>query len=199
MPDRVFTQEEKEKLRQIMLQAGFPLIKKYGVTHTSVEKIADAAGIAKGTFYHFWKNKEEYMAELIHYHRITTYPKIIGEDVIAGKRKLGREDARAYLRAMVDKEISIYPHLSLADEARLTSKTGSFDPDAKKESAIAAELLRYLENVRKDVDLLLLANLIKVLVLTSEAKEELHESVYEKTLDTLIDGILDQVFEQEVM
>lgn len=196
MPDRVFTQEEKEKLRQIMLQAGFPLIKKYGMTHTTVEKIADAAGIAKGTFYHFWKNKEEYMAELIHYHRITTYPKLIGADVIARKRKLEREDARAYLRAMVDKEISIYPHLSLADEARLTSKTGSFDPDAKKESAIAAELLGYLENVRKDVDLLLLANLIKVLVLTSEAKEELHESVYEKTLDTLIDGILDQVFEQ---
>ena len=199
MPDRVFTQEEKEKLRQIMLQAGFPLIKKYGVTHTSVEKIAESAGIAKGTFYHFWKNKEEYIAELIHYHRITTYPKLIGDDVLSGKRKLGRKDARAYLRAMVDKDISIYPHLSLADEARLTSITGSFDPDAKKESAIAAELLRYLENVRKDVDLLLLANLIKVLVLTSEAKEELHENVYEKTLDTLIDGILDQVFEQEVM
>ena len=199
MPDRVFTQEEKEKLRQIMLQAGFPLIKKYGVTHTSVEKIADAAGIAKGTFYHFWKNKEEYMAELIQYHRITKYPKLIGEDVIAGKRKLGREDARAYLRAMVDKEISIYPHLSLADEARLTSKTGSFDPDAKKESTIAAGLLGYLENVRGDVDLLLLANMIKVLVLTAEAKEELHESVYEKTIDTLIDCILDHVFERKDM
>ena len=196
MPDRVFTQEEKEKLRQIMLQAGFPLIKKYGMTHTTVEKIADAAGIAKGTFYHFWKNKEEYIADLIRYHRITTFPKFIGEDVLKGKRKLGREDARAYLRAMVDKEISIYPHLSLADEARLTSKTGSFDPDAKKESAIAAGLLGYLENVRGDVDLLLLANMIKVLVLTAEAKEELHESVYEKTIDTLIDCILDHVFEQ---
>ena len=196
MPDRVFTQEEKEKLRQIMLQAGFPMIRKYGITHTTVEKIADAARIAKGTFYHFWKNKEEYLAELIHYHRITTFPKLIGEDVLTGKKKLGRKDARAYLRAMVDKEISIYPHLSLADEARITSKSNNFEPDEKKESAIAAGLLGYLENVRGDVDLLLLANMIKVLVLTAEAKEELHESVYEKTIDTLIDCILDHVFEQ---
>lgn len=197
MPDRVFTQEEKEKLRQIMLQAGFPLIKKYGMTHTTVEKIADAAGIAKGTFYHFWKNKEEYIAELIRYHRITTIPKFIGEDVLKGKRKLGREDARTYLRAMVDKEVSIYPHLSLADEARLTSKTDSFDPDEMKESAITAGLLGYLENVRPDVDFLLLANMTKVLVLTAEARNELHESVYEKTIDTLIDCILDHVFEKQ--
>ncbi len=37
----------------------------------------------------------------------------------------------------------------------------------------------------------------KILVLTAEAKEELHESVYEKTIDTIIDGILDLIFEKE--
>ena len=54
-----------------------------------------------------------------------------------------------------------------------------------------------LDNVRPDVNLLLLANMTKILVLTAEAKEELHESVYEKTIDTIIDGILDLIFEKE--
>ena len=36
----------------------------------------------------------------------------------------------------------------------------------------------------------------KILVLTAEAKEELHESVYEKTIDTIIDGILNLIFEE---
>ena len=195
MPDRVFTVEDKEKLRLVMLEAGFPLIKQYGVLHTTVEKIADAAGIAKGTFYHFWKNKEEYLADLIRYHRVTTIPKIVGEDVLKGKRKLGREEVRSCLRAMVDKEISIYPYMTISDEARLMEKTNDFNPDEKKESAIAAGLLGYLQNVKKDVDLLLLANMVKVLVLTSEARDELHESTYEKTIDALIDCILDQIFE----
>ena len=65
MPERVFTNEQRDELRTAMLEAGFPLIKEFGVTHTTISKITNAAGIAKGTFYHFWKNKEEYLVELI--------------------------------------------------------------------------------------------------------------------------------------
>ncbi|MCR5633987.1 MAG: TetR/AcrR family transcriptional regulator, partial [Lachnospiraceae bacterium] len=67
MPTRVFTEEEKVQIKLIMLETGFPLLKKYGMTHTTISKITEAAGIAKGTFYHFWKNKEEYLADLILY------------------------------------------------------------------------------------------------------------------------------------
>ncbi len=50
MPDRVFTSEQRDELRMVMLETGFPLIKEYGVTHTTISKITDKAGIAKGTF-----------------------------------------------------------------------------------------------------------------------------------------------------
>ena len=46
MPDRVFTSEQRDELRMVMLEAGFPLIKEYGVTHTTISKITDKAGIA---------------------------------------------------------------------------------------------------------------------------------------------------------
>ena len=45
MPVRVFDKDEKEILRIKMLDSGFPLIKEYGVIHTSVARIAKAAGI----------------------------------------------------------------------------------------------------------------------------------------------------------
>ena len=196
MPDRVFTSEQRDELRLVMLEAGFPLIKEFGVTHTTITKITEAAGIAKGTFYHFWKNKEEYLADLIKYHRQKMIPKLIPEDVLTGKRKLGREDARVYFRHLVDKDMSIYAHMTLEDESNLIHKTSDFDPDEEKESSIAINLLSMLEGVRTDVDFLLLANMTKILVLTAEAKEELHESAYEKTIDTLIEGILDLIFEK---
>lgn len=197
MPTRVFTEEEKGQIKIIMLEAGFPLLKKYGMTHTTISKITEAAGIAKGTFYHFWKNKEEYMADLILYHRQKMIPVLISEDVLKGKRKLGEEDARKYLQAVVDEEISIYPHLTLEDEARLFKNTDIFEPDIDKESTITGELLRHLDNVRKDVNLPLIANMTKLLVIASESRAELHEAVYKETIDTLVDTILNLVFERE--
>ena len=196
MPKRVFAEDERNQLKLTMLEEGFPLLKKYGMTHTTISKITEAAGIAKGTFYHFWNNKEEYMADLIMYHRQKMIPVLISEDVMAGKRKLGEEDARRYLHAVVDEEISIYPHLTLEDEAKLFKNTDSFVPDIEKESAITRELLEYLENVRKDVNLPLIANMTKLLVIASESKEELLEKVYKQTIDTLVDAILNLIFEK---
>ncbi len=197
MPTRVFSEEEREQIRQQMLEAGFPLLKEYGMTHTSISKITEAAGIAVGTFYKFWKNKEAYMAELISYHAHKMMPGLIGAEAIAGKRKLGREDAARYLRAVVDENISIYPHMTLEDEAGLLRATNAFVPDLAKESAVAESLLQYLDHVRTDVNLGLVANLTKVLVLTAESREELHESAYRETLEVQIDTILNLIFEEE--
>lgn len=197
MPTRVFSEEEREQIRQQMLEAGFPLLKEYGMTHTSISKITEAAGIAVGTFYKFWKNKEAYMAELISYHAHKMMPGLIGAEAIAGKRKLGREDAARYLRAVVDENISIYPHMTLEDEARLLRATNAFVPDLAKESAVAESLLQYLDHVRTDVNLGLVANLTKVLVLTAESREELHESAYRETLEVQIETILNLIFEEE--
>lgn len=197
MPTRVFSEEEREQIRQQMLEAGFPLLKEYGMTHTSISKITEAASIAVGTFYKFWKNKEAYMAELISYHAHKMMPGLIGAEAIAGKRKLGREDAARYLRAVVDENISIYPHMTLEDEAGLLRATNAFVPDLAKESAVAESLLQYLDHVRADVNLGLVANLTKVLVLTAESREELHVSAYRETLEVQIDTILNLVFEEE--
>jgi AcrR family transcriptional regulator len=194
MPDRVFTNEQRDELRTAMLEAGFPLIKEYGVTHTTISKLTNAAGIAKGTFYHFWKNKEEYLVALIRYHRQKMLPLLLGEDVLSGKRKLGKEDVRLYFRYLVDKEKSIYAHMTLEDESKLMQETSDFEPNEKKESFIATQLLGMIDGVKKDVDLLLLANMTKILVLTAEAKDELHESAYEKTIDTILDKIMELIF-----
>ena len=56
-------------------------------------------------------------------------------------------------------------------------------------------LLSYLEHVRADVNLGLVANLCKVLIITVESRVELHEAVYEETLRVQIETILDLIFE----
>ncbi len=42
MPTRVFTEEEKSQIKLIMLEAGFPLLKKYGMRVLSVHQQSDS-------------------------------------------------------------------------------------------------------------------------------------------------------------
>ncbi|MBQ6025221.1 MAG: TetR/AcrR family transcriptional regulator [Lachnospiraceae bacterium] len=195
MPIRVFKEEEKESLKLKMLQAGFPLLQKYGMTHTSVAKITEAAGIAVGTFYHFFKNKEEYMYELIRFQRVNGIRRFVSPDILEGKRKVGRDEAKEFLKSMTDKRYSIYAYMTLQDEAALMSKLPNVTPDIGHEKLVAARLFSYLEGIRKDIDVALVANLIKLYVLAAQSRDILHPSGLEKTLDFMIESILDQIFE----
>ena len=126
MPVRVFTQEEKEAIRIKMLDAGFPLLKEYGMTHTSISKITKAASIGVSTFYNFWKTKEEYMTDLIHYHRAKMLHLLVDKDVLSGKRKLRRDEVKRFFLMLVDEDVSIYAHMTLEDEYNLVSSSKQF-------------------------------------------------------------------------
>ncbi len=65
MAKRIFTEEEREDIKNRLLDVGFPLLQKYGVIHMSVPKITQAAGIGTGTFYRFFASKEDYILALI--------------------------------------------------------------------------------------------------------------------------------------
>lgn len=198
MPVRVFDKDEKELLRIKMLDAGFPLIKEYGVIHTSVARITKAAGIGTSTFYNFWQNKEEYLTDLIRYHRQKMLPVLISEDVLAHKRKLSRVEVKKLFKLLTDEEVSIYPHMTLEDEFKLVKSTEEFAPDLAKETAIATALISYIDNVREDIDFGLVANLTKILAITAESKNSLHASSYEATLDVIIEKILNLIFKEGV-
>lgn len=195
MPTRVFSEEEKEDLKLQMLEAGFPLLKEYGMTHTSVSRITEAAGIGVSTFYNFFKSKEAYMYELIQYHRKKLIPTLIGEDVMTGKRKLGREDAAKFLWAMIDEEVSIYAHMTLEDEVKLFDAVPGLLPDIRKESQIADGLFAYLDGVRKNPDYAVIANMIKIFVITAQSRKELHAEGYVRTMEWMVERILDLIFE----
>ena len=54
-----FREEEKRIIREKLVVEGKRLFQRYGLKKTSIEELADAAGIAKGTFYHFFESKED--------------------------------------------------------------------------------------------------------------------------------------------
>lgn len=193
MAKRVFTEEERAEYKEKMLAAGFDLLKQYGMTHMSVAKITEAAGIGVSTFYNFFPSKEAYVYEVVQYRR-RIIPELL-RMALNGKEKAGPAETRTYLKFMIDDNYSIFPSLSPEDEKRLVQMLPEqAAPNMQKELQIANKFMTLMEGVRLDVNMTLVANLIKVYVLAAEGREMLHEAAYEETMERMRDLILYEIF-----
>lgn len=193
MAKRVFTEEERAKYREKMLDAGFELLKQYGMTHMSVAKITEVAGIGVSTFYNFFSSKEEYVYEVIKYRR-----KMIPEFIkiaLNGKEKAGPEETRTYLKMMIDEKYSVFPSLTPDDEKRLLNMLPEqARPNLQLETETSYKFFQYMEGVRPDINIALVTNLIKVYVLAAEGRDILHDKAYEETMERMRDLILYELF-----
>lgn len=193
MAKRVFTEEERAEYREKMLDAGFELLKQYGMTHMSVAKITEAAGIGVSTFYNFFSSKEEYVYEVIKYRR-----KMIPEFIkiaLNGKEKAGPAETRTYLKMMIDEKYSVFPSLTPDDEKRLLNMLPEqAGPNLQLETETSYKFFQYMEGVRPDINIALVTNLIKVYVLAAEGRDILHDKAYEETMERMRDLILYELF-----
>jgi len=55
----------KENIKNKILETGAQIIHLNGFYHTGIQEILDAAGVPKGSFYHYFKNKEDFGLQLI--------------------------------------------------------------------------------------------------------------------------------------
>jgi AcrR family transcriptional regulator len=62
---RAFSPDERATIRAALLTQGRRMFGAYGLRKTSVEELAQAAGISKGAFYLFFGSKEELFFELL--------------------------------------------------------------------------------------------------------------------------------------
>lgn len=193
MAKRVFTEEEREEYREKMLAAGFELLKKYGMTHMSVAKITDAAGIGVSTFYNFFPSKEAYVYEVLKYRR-KIIPDLMNQ-ALNGKEKAGPAEVRTYLKLMIDGNYSVFPSLTPEDERKLLEMfPEQARPDLQHEKEVGARFVQWMDGVRPDVNIAVVANLIKIYVLGAESRDMLHEVSFEETMERMRDSIIYEIF-----
>ena len=193
MAKRVFTEAERTEYREKMLAAGFDLLKQYGMTHMSVAKITEAAGIGVSTFYNFFPSKEAYVYEVLQYRR-KMIPELI-KMALDGKEKAGPAETRNYLKIMIDEDYSRFPSLSPEDEQRLLEMIPEkAKPDLQRETEISTMFFQQMEGIRPDINIGVVTNLIKIYVLGAEGRELLHDAAYEETMERMRDVIIYEIF-----
>ena len=71
LDDRSIINEMARKdVRSVILEKGARIIHKKGFNHTGIQEILDAAGVPKGSFYHYFRSKEDFGLNLLDYYAL---------------------------------------------------------------------------------------------------------------------------------
>lgn len=151
-----------EDMRMKMLDVTYELIKQYGITHTSIEKIAKTCGIGKGTFYHYFPSKEALILALMEKQAADSLRHFQSHH--NGREKMTAVEGREYIKFVINRNDTVYRHLTKEYLEKLIAtfpeKEDELRPD--KSVNVIAMLLSHIEGVRADVDIPLVATLIRV-------------------------------------
>lgn len=194
MPVRVFSEEEKKEIKAKMFEAGISLIKEYGLTHASVTKITDAAGIGKSTFYNFFESKELFVIALIRYERGKAMKMI--EEHLAGRERMTREEGKKLLHMIIYHQDSIYQYLTEEDVKNLypaMEKAGFIEDDLNSDTP--QYLLNIIEGTRADADPKVFVNFLRMRALCVSQKDALHQDVLDQNIEMIFDKMFEYIFE----
>ena len=197
MPPRVFTEEEREKLRELMLDQAIPLLEEYGFKHMSVDKITKKVGIGKSTFYNFFNSKEEYVSYALEHNRKKVFAEL--DKKFPPEKKMKPADVFNMWFTTLLSSNTFYKKFSAEDERALyeADKARGKNVSLQRETMIARKLMVHMEGVKKDVNVGLLANYIKLVVLAYENSYMFHESEIENMQTELKLRIIDLIFEED--
>lgn len=197
MPPRVFTEEEKEKLRESMLDQAIPLLEEYGLTHMSVDKITKRVGIGKSTFYNFFSSKEEYVSYALEHNRKKLLD-ALDKKFPPGKKMKPAQIFDMWFTTLLSNN-SVYKNFSAEDERALyeADKARGKEVSLERETYVAERLFGHLEGVRENLNVALISNYIKLIVLAYENSYMFHDSEMEHMQTELKIKLIDLIFEDE--
>lgn len=189
---QIFDEAGREKVRCQLLESGFQLIKLYGLKKTSVSDIAKEAGIATGTFYNFFKTKEEFVYQITLYKRNGIKEKL---SALMTNGKLSKEDFRKYLEEIYLADNNIFEYLDDREIAVLKARwPEEYWKNSRNDEATTKWILEHLDTPNPTCNWKLLANLCKSIALIGSGKDTLYQEEYKETIQIIIDSIIEHAF-----
>lgn len=171
----IFTEERKKQIRKQLLDDGRKMFLKQGITKMNLNELARKAGIAKGTFYHFFPSKQEFILEIIHSYQNEKIEEL-KQLVINKQEKLTIEETKVWYKTLYRKQENPILHFQNKDLQWLLERIPVdqiFRPEVDIE--IAKLIISMIDGVRDDIDYAVLANFPKMMSFAIENKEFLHE------------------------
>ncbi len=119
-----------ELQRDELLAAAARLFAHQGYTATTMQQVAEAAGVGKATLYHYVRDKPALLAQIVGRHMARLEALV---QSVAGEGL----DAEAHLARLVERFMQAYAHAQ--HEHRVLTEDVRFLPEAEREAVLAAQ------------------------------------------------------------
>lgn len=186
---KAFSEHEKETIRAQMREKGRKLFEKQGIKKTSVDELAQAAGISKGAFYLFYESKEELLMEILEGLESDFRARIF-DFSISSKR-----DARGLLAKLFKDTLLMWEEYPLLknfgrdDYEYLARKLPSerIQAHASRDNEFVDEFLKRIkrEGISVKASPRVVSNLMKSLFFVGLHREDLGAQAYEESMEIL--------------
>ena len=180
-----FTREQQESIQEALFRSGIYLSKSEGMQGMTVSKLAAAAGIAKGSFYHFFESKEAFILALITYageKRQQLFGKYLG-----GRKRMSTHEFMDFLRDYMNSEYDVLNGLTLEDMMWLKAHISDaklFEPAAPVYAV--QYFLTCLSDAREDVDAGTIVNLVKGIYMMRESRDTMVEASLDNSIEVML-------------
>ena len=196
MPN-IFTPADKEAIRNQLLEDGERMMLSSGITKMNLERLAHSAGIAKGTFYNFFKTKQHFILAILRRYQAQR------ADVLAREAQAKRGSLTIY--QAIEMYLSVYdpknnPFFHMRDRdldwiAEKIPPDELFDPEM--DLRCCGMILSCVKDLRQDIDLRIVSNFSRMVMFTLMQKSNVHAEVLPVNIQMIVDLIADYVSGKE--
>ncbi len=197
-----FTEDERLQIHEDLIDKGMALFSELGFKKTSVSRLTQAVGIAKGSFYLFYETKEELFMDILEKVEAGIHDEILHEITTSSQSApaLLKNIFKIQLKGIVEN-----PIIRMTLEENLLPQIWSKLPKQRQQENIEKDTLflkRFLE-ARPEAQVMfryspeMLAGIFRSMVFVVLYKAEVGASVYEEVLEFIVDASVDKLFDEQ--
>ena len=189
----IFSEEQKEKLQISLMTTGFELLKKYGYRRMTIDEVTKSCGIAKGTFYHFFKGKEEFIYRIMLYERDLERKKLT--DLLTPDHTLTRDAFKEWLLDMIHDDVNVFSYMSQEEITLLTSAwPEEYLLNVSNDEHTSLWILSMIPDKQKDCDWKIFVNYLRGLAIVNTYKHILNPDAADLFIDRFMDDLIRYVW-----
>ncbi|KHF41517.1 TetR/AcrR family transcriptional regulator [Halalkalibacter okhensis] len=193
-----FTQLEKESIRKELLEVAYRFFIEKGFKSTSLEDITSSVGIAKSTFYVFFKSKELLYMELLTHEgeqmEEQVWPKVIAANDIHSAIKIYLNRMASELETKILTQRLIYD----LEEYKLVSRKLSPEYVASENLRSIVPLIEFIKSRQESKEIIdedpgVIAGVLRSALLIGSQKKDLQPYNYERIRELLFEAVANQI------
>ncbi|MCR5129576.1 MAG: TetR/AcrR family transcriptional regulator [Lachnospiraceae bacterium] len=187
---KIFTDINRDEIRLNLLDKGFKLLKKGGLSAVNIDMLTEEAYIAKGTFYNLFENKSEFMYRMMIHERTRAKEKLLS--YLNDSGKLTRDSLCKYLKWLATENPNVFAFLTDSEKKRLISSwADNYIENEDNDSKTMHMLISLLESPAKNPDWKLACNYMKLIAVSLTTKNVFIYENYPAMVSSLIDHIVE--------